>query len=159
MTAFFWPWPDDDDRPFEHRVLLRLRHIADQNDQILRLLTLAPASPDAVALLAIGVPMPVTLDQNQTTDTYTYTETRGGVIVTPNIGTPAWSIDDPAVLAAVDNGDGTFTITRVAPAGGTTNVNLQVTLPDGTVLTATPDTATVDAQLPDAVELVPGPPA
>lgn len=164
-VVFRWPWETDHDdllpRDHEARALrhlaIRVEHVADQCDRILALLT-PHLFPDRAHLLAIGVPMPVELNPDQTTVTYTYTMTRGGQVV-PNVGQASYTIDDGSVLAGVQNADGTFTETRVGPAGGVTNTNLQVTLPDGTVLTADPDTVTVDAQNPDAVQLVAGTPS
>ena len=155
-----WPWEDDDDILPENEAaeLRALRHISHQLSKIIDLLTPTTASPDAVALHAIGVPMPVTIDANQTTVTYTYTESRGGTVITPNVGSAAWSVDDPNALGLTDNGDGSATVTRTGAAAASTNVNVSVTLPDGSVLSAA-DTVTVDAQAPDAVELVAGTPA
>lgn len=167
---FRWPWEHDEtivlivEEPAEARdaylrqLFRRLRHIAEQNDQILALLRPVAQEPVSVTLLIEGATMPVTLNPGQTV-AVSYTEQNAdGSNVDQLIGTPAWSVPDANTGTIVDNGDGTATLTAVN--AGSTSVDLSVTLPSGTVLSAT-DSITVAAPVPEptGVTIVEGTPA
>lgn len=169
---FRWPWEHDEtivlivEEPAEERdaylrqLFRRLRHIAEQNDEILDLLRPPVAQePVSVTLLIQGADMPpVNFAPGQAVPC-SYTEQNAdGSNVDQLVGTPSWSVPDGNVASIVDNGDGTATLTAVGE--GATSVDLSVTLPSGNVLSAS-DGVTVAVPVPEptAVTIVEGAPA